>query len=639
MDTKRTQQLFLLSSFLIPTFFFTNYVLNQFYIQGSGLLDVGWFTYMITETTSWPIQNPEAIGGTFFSTHFSLFFYVLSYIHQYVLFFMPGPVFYSAFIGSMYGLISLSVFLVGLKLIPKISIQYLYALLFTSILSSMNGAALGLIGFPHIEIAIPALILLFFSLYITDKKILSFVVFTFLLTIREDAGFHVFALIMTTGILILIIKRNVKAIDLTLLGLAIIGLSYSIFAMYIQKIYFPGDNALERVYLGNPHFIHITCSFLSERLSFFFLNREYIYVPMLMTIILSLYTKNIILLSSLISSLPWFLLSLIAINVMPGSFSNYYAFPFILLGGWPIFAFYIAKKFAVEQSDYFKNTVISILFITGTSILLFPGNSGNVDHKPWKNFIFFDYGKIIGTEGFIKYFVANKAQFGNIIFDEPLSALFVKNLSKDEYGFLNVFPENIQNNADTILYYDTKRALNSSSVETMRNILWKNNLNNIYTVPNSNIILATKYNIPETSYLKVYKKPLLFWNGSDLPNNEDVGKNTKDNEKVSLGQKAGFLTYGPYVMLLPGKYKFKIEYLSKVSKNTVIGYWDAGIATPTGMKELTKGSLLGTDGKVEYIVGDINITDTIKNNKIEIRNFYNGTGDLTIKSLTITRIQ
>ena len=66
------------------------------------------------------------------------------------------------------------------------------------------------------------------------------------------------------------------------------------------------------------------------------------------------------------------------------------------------------------------------------------------------------------------------------------------------------------------------------------------NLNNIYTVPNSNIILATKYNIPETSYLKVYKKPLLFWNGSDLPNNEDVGKNTKDNEKVSLGQKPCF---------------------------------------------------------------------------------------------------
>ena len=33
------------------------------------------------------------------------------------------------------------------------------------------------------------------------------------------------------------------------------------------------------------------------------------------------------------------------------------------------------------------------------------------------------------------------------------------------------------------------------------------------------------------------------------------------------------------------------------------------------------------------------LSEEYSNKKIEIRNFYNGTGDLTIKSLTIIRIQ
>ena len=42
--------------------------------------------------------------------------------------------------------------------------------LILSILGSLNGANLALIGFPHIEIAIPALILLFITLYFNNYK-------------------------------------------------------------------------------------------------------------------------------------------------------------------------------------------------------------------------------------------------------------------------------------------------------------------------------------------------------------------------------------------------------------------------------------------------------------------------------------
>lgn len=470
------------SSFLIPTILFTNYILNQIYVDGSDLLDVGWFTYLFTEILHWPVQNPEAIGGTFFKTHFFLFFYILSYVHQYILFFIPAPMYYSIFIGSMYGLISLSVFLIALNLIDFLNAKKLSILFFISIVSSINGAALELIGIPHIEIAIPALMLLFFAFYLTNKKTLSFFVFSFLLTIKEDAGFHIFALIMIIIVSTYIVKRKVKDIDYTLLFLAIIGFLYSIVVIYIQKKYFTGDNILERIYLGTPYFAHIKYSFLIDRLNYFYLNREYLYIPMLFSVILSIYTKNIFLLSSVVASLLWFFLSIIAILEMLGTFSNYYAFVFVISSVWPIFSFLIAKKTYLIKSDYFKSVIISVIFITGSFILLFPQNGGNVDSKSWKNFIFTNYKTIVNTEFFVKYFAENKAKFGNILFDEPSSVLFVKKLSKDEYGYLNNFSKNIKDKADTIIFYNTKKSLNKPSVKIMKSIIFKNNLRNIYII-------------------------------------------------------------------------------------------------------------------------------------------------------------
>jgi len=60
--SKRGRTIYLIASFIIPTFLFANYVLSQFYIDGSGLLDVGWFKYMMTEANSWPLANPQALG-------------------------------------------------------------------------------------------------------------------------------------------------------------------------------------------------------------------------------------------------------------------------------------------------------------------------------------------------------------------------------------------------------------------------------------------------------------------------------------------------------------------------------------------------------------------------------------------------
>ena len=48
---------------------------------------------------------------------------------------------------------------------------------------------------------------------------------------------------------------------------------------------------------------------------------------------------------------------------------------------------------------------------------------------------------------------------------------------------------------------------------------------------------------------------------------------------------------------------------------------------------------MGTNTKDAHIINTFTISEEYNDKKVEIRNFYNGTGNLTIKSLTITKVE
>ncbi len=142
------------------------------------------------------------------------------------------------------------------------------------------------------------------------------------------------------------------------------------------------------------------------------------------------------------------------------------------------------------------------------------------------------------------------------------------------------------------------------------------------------------HNMPKASSAQVD----FIWNGFDL--NSQVGK-VKNKFRIAKSDKdkAGYITFGPYMKLEEGNYKFDISYISSEVNATVVGTWDVGIALPKGFKELKKNNLIGTSNQEGHIVQYFTIPNEYSNEKIEIRNFYNGIGDLTIKSLTITKVQ
>ena len=98
------------------------------------------------------------------------------------------------------------------------------------------------------------------------------------------------------------------------------------------------------------------------------------------------------------------------------------------------------------------------------------------------------------------------------------------------------------------------------------------------------------------------------------------------NARVAVeGTNAGYLTYGPYAMLSPGRYEITLKY----SADGDTGSWDI---TAMGTV-LAKGSIPNTSGATMDVVTTIDLLKDTQN--FEVRAFYSGHGRLAIESLSI----
>lgn len=126
-------------------------------------------------------------------------------------------------------------------------------------------------------------------------------------------------------------------------------------------------------------------------------------------------------------------------------------------------------------------------------------------------------------------------------------------------------------------------------------------------------------------------------NANKLPS--QIGVVQENNTIAADGNKKGFLTYGPYIKLPAGKYQFDIAYISSETNTSTVGFWDVGIALPNEYKVLDSGNIVGTNNNKSHIIQTFVIPQEYNNKKIEVRNFYDGIGKLTIETLTITKIE
>ncbi|WP_321311696.1 hypothetical protein [Halarcobacter sp.] len=139
-------------------------------------------------------------------------------------------------------------------------------------------------------------------------------------------------------------------------------------------------------------------------------------------------------------------------------------------------------------------------------------------------------------------------------------------------------------------------------------------------------------------YTNIYYPYLLnnnFINSFELKGKiffREVGRNVNDNRVANHLDGSGYAMFGPYQTLNPGKYLFRLNYIFN-DKNNNKPSFDIILHKGNTENILFKGSLSkNTQVEEEIITID-------ESNPFEFRIFYNGSGELTIKSLSITKIK
>ena len=104
---------------------------------------------------------------------------------------------------------------------------------------------------------------------------------------------------------------------------------------------------------------------------------------------------------------------------------------------------------------------------------------------------------------------------------------------------------------------------------------------------------------------------------------------------------AGWLSFGPYIALPAGTYRFAITFSSKASHSQQTGNWDVVVqmGDAGGEKILSTGKLMGTNGELKRIEGVLIIDTTTADKPIEARTFFLAQGDLQMSSFELQKIQ
>lgn len=104
---------------------------------------------------------------------------------------------------------------------------------------------------------------------------------------------------------------------------------------------------------------------------------------------------------------------------------------------------------------------------------------------------------------------------------------------------------------------------------------------------------------------------------------------------------SGYVTFGPYAQLPVGKYVFDISYSSASENTDIIGTWDVALALPdkAEIKILNKRDLLGTNGAIEEIKGQFDVTPKQDMKRFEIRTFARKNTHLEVHYIRVTRVE
>lgn len=303
---------------------------------------------------------------------------------------------------------------------------------------------------------------------------------------------------------------------------------------------------------------------------------------------------------------------------------------------FPILFFFIMGSFYNKQKNIFKIASLLIIFFSIIYLITDYKKIFNIDSKyyPYEVFCIDQALKNHDNYGVANYWTARpftmfsqKNLHITEVFNNLSPFAYATNLaritSKNSYSFviLNVTPTIPTPNAIE---------LNESDII------------NINGAPEKKVVCGSKK-------LLIYKKgsfkiPVFttkgdsfFWPAYLLPSqiNNKLRKSTQ--RCVTPNDGAGFVSFGPYVTLFPGKYQVYIEYKSNLSSSKKIGVWDIS----SNLSNIINSSfnLFGTNNKYLTLNKIFIVPKKSINNIYEFRIYTNGKSTIFFKGIRLCKLK
>lgn len=127
------------------------------------------------------------------------------------------------------------------------------------------------------------------------------------------------------------------------------------------------------------------------------------------------------------------------------------------------------------------------------------------------------------------------------------------------------------------------------------------------------------------------------WGPAEFSTNigQTIGVGASQRLVPKVHSKPDHLSFGPFVYLPAGTYRFAINYASATPINQLVGHWDVALENA---KTLVSGELFGTNNARQSIEGTFVISSLDAGKPLEIRTYYLAQGDLQLFSTSLQKL-
>lgn len=320
-------------SFIVSLVLAVYYNLNQFYLDGRGIVYPDLLAGLVKHVATWHFNDPPTREGVLLLKQHDPAFYFHAVLYEFLLhigFAGNSVLWYGILQGLWSGLTSASLFMLMTSGVSKERPVILLGSLALSILAAFIGVAAECVYLPNFETAIPALFFAFLAFRQEEYKKLSYLLLLMGMMIYSGAGLHYAGILISLAMYFFWFEgaqdSRQKAVSFLVIGLMC--LTYSIVSLIFQKSdSMPGVQELVAMYLGSP-FVHA-----KENL----LERAQFWVPLLilLSVAFSIYERRVVFCIGILVVIQWVFFLKLSAGAIHWNSHGYMSFPVATALLWP----------------------------------------------------------------------------------------------------------------------------------------------------------------------------------------------------------------------------------------------------------------------------------------------------------------